>query len=219
MSQTLKEIESVIIKIQSIYDKINHDWVKYLLDFNRFDFIGTDGKLKISLKDNTVADINMEKDNILYNLIMEYRQFVVDKVFNLDFDKVRSRIKMANSIQSKIETYNKFKLEKGRVPIIKCLNDICGARIEIEDDVTFDEIITFVSKNFPKLKVIDATKSIEGYRAVHIYFREGRYYFPLELQIWYEKDHDANNVAHVRYKQKYVFWEGEVKSDEIVKKE
>lgn len=216
MKKTLEHIESVIYRLQENYKKLNEDWLEYLVTENLTDFY-ENKKLKFSLKGNTVLDLRT--DEKLFEFVQVYQAFVVDRLVDFVFDNVRARIKSMNSIQSKIETYIQLKAEAGQVPIIKCLNDICGTRIEIDDDVTFQDIISDIKTKYPDLKVTDATKSCYDYKAVHVYFKNGGKYFPLELQIWYKKDHDSNVESHARYKQTYINWEGENQSYEIAKKE
>lgn len=212
----LDRILLLISEINITYQKLNNDWLEYL-KLEQQDFLNEKGLPKISLKKNTVKYI--KTNPYLFNLIEAYRTFVVENTFYFDtLDVDRFRIKTANSILSKTETYTLLKIEKGNVPIIKCLNDICGLRIEIDDKYTFDEIISKVKSCYPTIKII--SKGFEkGYRAIHIYFTNGNYYFPLELQIWYKKDHNANTLSHYKFKQAYVNWEDINKNNDISKKE
>lgn len=206
----------VIAKIQAKFDMLNADWQNYLSNNAMTDYY-KDGKMVFSLKTNTVLDLR--ENSVLLNLVIEYQNFVVDKFMFFDLYNVRTRIKTTNSIQSKIETYAQCKDEAGHVPIKKCLNDICGARIEIDDKYSFEEIIDYIKSHFSNsaIRVMDASKN--GYRAIHIYFRNGNFFFPIELQIWYKKDHDANNIAHAEFKQTYVRWEDVASSNDIIKEE
>ncbi len=212
----LEEISLIISRTMSVYKLFNMEWLKYLQANKFYDFIDENGKMKISLKQHCVSEI--KENPILFNLIEEYRNFAVDNPLYLSILGVRYRIKLANSVQSKIETYIKKKSENGKVPIIKCLNDICGIRIEIDDNYTFEQIENFIKSKFGnKLKVLNVKRG--EYTAIHVYFREGNYFFPMEMQIWYKKDHDKNDISHHKFKQSYISWENEIKNNSIVKKE
>lgn len=216
----LEEIIRLISKTEIVYKKINDDWLQYVKDKRFEGFLNNNDELRMSLKKNCVKYI--KTNPCLYNLIEAYRTFIVDNPLYFETLDVRSRIKTSNSILSKVETYTLMKFEKGEVPIIKCLNDICGIRIEIDDKYTFEEIISAIKEHFPNIKVLDASKykyKTIQYRAIHVYFMNGNYYFPLELQIWYKKDHFMNMLSHYRHKQTYVNWEDEDFKNDISKKE
>lgn len=204
-----EDINALIKIIGNIYNMINEEWVAYLTKLNKEKYIDKNGKPKLSLK-KTIA--SMKSDWVMYDYVLLYRQFLVDKLESTDFN-IRSRIKATNSIQSKIDFFIYHKNEKGMVPILKCLNDIFGLRYEIEDNFTFEQIIKHIKLAFPKLKVEDASK--QEYSAIHVYFRNGKFYFPIELQIWYKKDHDKNTRSHAKYKQGYTTWEDDNKTDKI----
>lgn len=66
-----------------------------------------------------------------------------------------------------------------------------------------------MSETFPKerYRCIDSSKG--EYRATHLYFRDGNYTFPWELQIWGSCDEKSNLISHKKYKQEYITWEKE----------
>ena len=145
--------------------------------------------------------------------IFIYRNFVLDADFNPSLlfsnlnlkSKIFSRIKTINSIQYKIENYYKNHLQ-GKIPINKCLNDIVGVRIILEEDITLFQIFEWLKQEFPELKVIPAYRN--EYKAIHVYFGKGNsYLFQWELQIWLQKDSYTNLTSHQTYKQEYIKWE------------
>ena len=96
------------------------------------------------------------------------------------------------------------------MPINKCINDLFGVRIILEESVTFEEVQAFMEKNYrEKYRCIDSSKL--DYKAVHLYFRENNYTFPWELQIWNRCDVENNFASHKKYKQEYTIWERESK--------
>lgn len=120
---------------------------------------------------------------------------------------VHWRTKALNSIQYKIENYEK-KQEKGKVPLKKCLNDIFGIRIIFNEDINYKDINNFLKENFPNLKCIERVK--DEYYAIHIYFgNNDNKRFQWELQLWNKKNESTNFISHAKHKQDYIKWERE----------
>ena len=130
------------------------------------------------------------------------------KQFNTDNIKVNTRAKARNSIEYKIENYTRNH-EMGKIPINKCFNDLFGIRMICPEKFEYYEIEKFVKAKY-KLKCIDSSK-IEGYRAIHIYFKQNNFSFQWELQIWSKEDEFNNIISHEKYKQDYIRWEKENK--------
>ncbi len=152
---------------------------------------------------------------LLLSIVFNYRNLILETVDNPSMlfsdlnlkSEISSRLKNVNSIQFKIEDYYKNH-QGGKIPVNKCLNDILGIRIILKENVSLDNIISYVEKKFPDLKVIDSSK--KDYKAIHIYFGKGNnYLFRWKLQIWLEKDEINNLISHHRYKQDYIKWEKE----------
>lgn len=120
------------------------------------------------------------------------------------------RIKTQNSIEYKIEKYM-VNLEKGMVPVNKCLNDLVGIRAFVSDDVSHEEIRKHIKDSHPELKCIDSSKA--DYIATHVYFKTDNFSFPWELQIWRNEDREDNFKSHKQYKQEYVKWENDGERD------
>ena len=201
MDKVYNELGSLIKYVQSMYTEVSDKWI----DSN---------ENQINLKRIYVLDA--DKNSKIYELILKYREFLgtYSALINLGVRsvcsyKVMSRIKTSNSIGYKIQAYKSQRHQCGKVPIIKCLNDLFGVRIILEQPLVFADIRDFVKSEFPDAcyRCIDSSK--DEYRAVHLYFRAGNYAFPWDLQIWNECDTGTNLASHKAYKQDYVIWEKE----------
>lgn len=180
-------------------------------------WLNTSSYEKINLKNNLVRDIY---DKNLIENIRDYQSFLVNATIklNLELEKeynVFNRVKTPNSIENKIKVYNSPAHEYGKVAICKCLNDLFGARIILDNELSYGEIRDFIkneidlNKNNIDLKCIDSSKS--GYKATHVYFKKDKdnSSFQWELQIWAAKDSNNNILSHEKYKQSYTKWENE----------
>ena len=143
---------------------------------------------------------------------MSINQFdIIAEILSLQDSKtvITSRIKQLNSIEYKIERYQKGDLAGG-MPINKCLNDLFGVRIIIDEIYDDKELREYLAERYPKLKVIDSSK--DRYKATHLYFYNDNYSFPWELQIWKKVDESGNLLSHKKYKQGYTIWENRYKA-------
>lgn len=201
------DLKLIIDFILSNYQKACIDWDKHCKD-----------TYSINLKSKTVKNIN--EDSKIVEYIYDYLNFIVNISINIDFDSlrfeksiIRSRVKNRNSIDTKIKIYSSEEHFFGQIPIKKCLNDLYGFRIVIDDIFDFAEIKAFISNNYPFLKCIDSSKN--GYYATHIYFSKNgcNRFFPLELQIWNINNEESNLNSHKKYKQSYTKWENIVKEE------
>lgn len=166
---------------------------------------------RINLKKKFVKDIRCEND--IFNQILAYQSFLLKKTVELELAlkkkiignvEILTRIKTVDSISYKVNRYINEKSEKGFVPICKCLNDIFGARIILNETVDIEELKNFLKYNYPNLRVIDSSK--KDYKANHIYFCKTNYDFRWELQIWHIKNKNINIESHAKYKQSYTNW-------------
>lgn len=167
----------------------------------------------LNLKRKTIKDVY--NDNKFYIYISKFRDYLNDNITESSNSiincqskyRVTTRVKTLNSIQYKIKNYY-MNHENGNIPIKKCLNDIFGIRIIINDDLNIN-IIDYISVAFPNIKVINSSKM--NYKAIHVYFGNeiDNTCFQWELQIWNESDEQTNLKSHNIYKQDYVKWEKE----------
>lgn len=203
-----EDLGKLMIAIRSNYDRVCNIWRDR-------------SEKSINLKKKLV--INAREDAEILNIIWQYRSLVNDELVDIMFDldtieysnsSVTSRVKAQNSIEYKLENYC-INHENGRIPLKKCLNDLLGIRIVIDDDFTYQEVKQYMEVNFPDYKCIDSSKL--SYIATHIYFENGNSFFPWELQIWTKRDERNNFDSHKEYKQEYTEWErankGGVESD------
>ncbi len=193
----MKELEDLICYIFKLYENINNLWENksYPNSFN--------------MKKITVNKVYYNREYLLKILV--YREFLisnkVDKYIKNLSENIEARIKTKNSIYYKLEIYTKTH-ENGNIPLNKCLNDIFGIRIIINDKVTEEDIINLIKNKYPKLKCINSNKL--DYKAIHVYFGKGNNkLYEWELQIWLNKDKDNNYKSHGVYKQDYIKWENE----------
>ncbi len=203
----LVELDNLINFIQTEYIKLTQKWEKSSL------------YIRTNLKDNLICDLLDNKP--ILDSIVNYREFInqnnIQLVFNLlrfntETIKINFRTKAKNSIELKINNYIK-KHENGKVPISKCFNDLFGIRIISSEKLTFDMVSNLIKTKYSNLKCIDSSNN--GYKATHIYFRNGNYAFQWELQVWNKCDEINNIISHEIYKQDYIKWEIENKGDKI----
>ena len=195
----MNDLKKLIMFIQEQYDFISEEWKN------------NENYFSINMKKIRVDHIFRSEQLLSY--VFNYRNFlnikmieINEKISKLSISSVVSRrVKNTNSIQFKLEEYNKNH-ENGKIPIKKCLNDIMGFRIILKEDTNYNEIKKFINVNFPKLKCIDSTK--DDYVAAHIYFgNDDNTKFQWELQIWDEKHEISNLESHHKHKQDYTQWE------------
>lgn len=188
--------------LQERYDEVTNEWTSV-------------NDCRINFKHNYVADIELNGE--IYNNISEYTKLlnnrclmVADEINGLvKNSSVTSRVKSQNSVESKIQGYRLTKgHEFGKIPIIKCLNDLFGVRIILNEPLTFEEIYCFVNGKYEnKFKCINSSKL--EYKATHLYLKKNNNTFPWELQIWNDCDRMTNFASHKKYKQSYTIWEEE----------
>lgn len=125
-----------------------------------------------------------------------------------------TRIKDPDSRVAKLMHYMNGKSEKGKVSINKCLNDLLGFRVWLDNFEHGKLSCSLLKEELKKQGVIvrvhDSCKG--DYMATHIYFNnENNKFFPWELQIWNYKDHESNIYSHSEHKQGYTKWVKEYK--------
>lgn len=200
----MEDLVKLINYIDDKYEELSNNWAasEFYIKMN----------MRMLVKDFIL-------DSKYLNYVFKYRSFInsfavdiANDLNNLNLSNlVKSRVKVLNSIQYKIENYNENH-ENGNVPLNKCLNDLFGIRMISNIDLDFEEIKRVIESKFPKLRCIIAERG--DYYALHIYFKRGnRYRFRWELQVWNKSDEIVNDNSHAKYKQGYTKWENEVKED------
>lgn len=206
-------VRELIVDICSVHEGYSRDF----LGFTKNDMLNLKKKDINSIFSDDPSDggVYVLKSTFL-QLIQEYQDSLGKLIINLDYEydydflDFRMRIKQKDSIINKLFHYKYVKEEKGGIPINKCLNDLLGFRIMIEDfDHTCEEIINFglEMKSSPyKMFCYNASKG--DYKATHIYFYGANNYFPWELQIWNTSDEEQNEQSHKEHKSKrsYINW-------------
>lgn len=156
---------------------------------------------KFNLAKLRVCDLinNVDLYNDFFDLITKYVVLLDKDKNNFEFNcsNVFNRIKNSNSIRTKIDRYFYKNKENGKVILNKCLNDLFGFRIIVNNldlDIVFIKLVDIFKIN-SKIKIIK--RELEGgYRAIHLYFKIDNFFFQWELQIWSEKERIINDVAH-----------------------
>lgn len=199
----MDEIQILINFINKTYNTISKGWTK-------------DSKYHpLNMKKQRVENIYNDEKLLLY--VFNYRAYINEHTINITKDiqnlglsnSVNTRVKALNSIQDKIEKYEN-KEESGKIPIKKCLNDIFGLRIILNQAIPYEEIEKYIKEKYPLLKCIKAFRG--EYKAIHLYFgNDDNMKFQWELQIWNKEDEHANLISHAKHKQEYTKWEKENK--------
>lgn len=167
---------------------------------------------KINLRKKLIVD--MQANPNIMEMVRNYRAFLTEEqpefvsgLIDLQCKtcKITTRVKQLNSIEYKLDRYVHNDQHHGTVSINKCFNDLFGIRIVLKSQFDHNDLNSFIESNFSDLKLIDSTKN--GYKASHIYFKNGNYSFPWELQIWRSDDEISNLLSHKVYKQGYTEWE------------
>lgn len=121
--------------------------------------------------------------------IGKYRASYVDILIQENL--IGSRFKSDDSICRKYE-----KTLKNHGGFKQCFNDVLGFRLHLEE----------YPSEFPDyFRVVDlrqGKKTDDGYRAIHLYYQRDHLAYPIEIQLWCEKDYQFNVWSH-RYIYKY----------------
>lgn len=197
-------LKSLVDEIQSAYTSTEHAWSDYA------------EKHGWTLFNQKSTRVNKCKDDLpCLNLITNYLVFLTASKVDQNFHRfgegyvIDSRIKSRNSVDEKLDEYSKRKEDFN---VNKCLNDLFGIRITIDDELPFEKISQLFKDN-ENLKCIDSSKPKDSnqkvYTATHIYFKsEGNRHFQWELQVWMLKDEVRNQQSHTGHRVKYTKWEG-----------
>ncbi|RRQ98397.1 hypothetical protein [Enterococcus faecalis] len=146
-----------------------------------------------------------------------------DFEYDYSFWDARMRIKQKESVRNKLYHYQ-INHNQGEVPIQKCLNDLLGFRLVIDEfDCKSDEIISFLEGVKNDLNLMKwYTRDKEGYQGTHLYFKNAKnIYFPWELQLWTTEKVLTNEKAHEKHveKRSYIDWPKQYKKANLRKDE
>ena len=205
-----KNLETLIAKINTAHAEISYRWEK------------SDDYVKINLARKYVIDIFRSSSvSDLLDIIFKYRNFLCSESLNFGLELsslgYEFRVKNQNSIESKLAVYMHKGEEaghalNGEIPLIKCVNDLFGARYILKDkDGSLQDVFDWLKIKYPKLRITDSSKN--DYKAIHVYFKQNNTTFPWDLQIWKQSDAAANKESHKKYKQDYTNWEKESKKE------
>ena len=146
--------------------------------------------LPFSLRD----DLGKVDKDALLNELKTYSNWLNEQelLSNVSIDY---RIKSFESIETKYQRYYPNR------EIRKVFNDILGLR-DLCDD--YQEILTVQDK---RVRIVDLSRGKQdddGYRGVHLTYRRGIQYYPIELQFNTFYDRQLNNYLHdYVYKKEY----------------
>ncbi|MFD2830232.1 hypothetical protein [Corticicoccus populi] len=177
-----------------------------------------------SMEDNNV-EIKIDFLSYILEYIDEISEYYTFELLmklleqNISIEHIREKNK--DSIVSKIFHYRFGKDEVGRLATNKCLNDLLGFRIYIDEitdyEILKDDLMRIIGtkdSNNNRLKYYNACKN--EYNAVHIYFDGiNNSYFPWELQIWGENHIQTNLDSHKEHKLGYLEWKN-FATDDII---
>lgn len=175
-------------------------------------------KAPINLKSKQIRHVfndELKLEQSFMQYVDYYCDFLSEQVtfddtytFLLNNFPMRSRIKEPNSRIPKLYHYLLNKGEDGKVNLNKCLNDLMGFRILVENfdhTTNTEQRLKELLVEAKGIKVHNSSK--DNYEATHIYFHNGNNrYFPWEFQIWCINDQETNILSHKKYKQSYTTW-------------
>lgn len=217
------DIQKLILEIYDLHNDFSSSWTNRKA-VGGFQLLNLKNK-QVRHVSNVVEGKGMFViDNAFYQLIKDYmsalNSFTGES--DLEFDYInldlRTRIKQNESVVNKLKYYRIGKVGQGAFNLNKCLNDLFGLRIIIDDFdhncEYFDDLCGTLKSEY-RIKAIDASK--HDYKATHIYFYgDSNRYFPWELQIWSTADVVSNDESHFIHKQEYKSWANIYKNSEEI---
>lgn len=201
MNADSENLARLLVHIQELYTETTSAWEQL-------------GIPAFNLKKTGIEQA--EYGNEIYNKIFEYVDFLNASMLTIkvetlqDCGRVRARVKAINSVEEKIKAYTEKARRNGGFPIIKCLNDLFGARTILKGELTISQIESIAENALgKKYKVLP--RSVDNYKATHVYFHSSNTNYDWELQVWNAADEQTNLDSHEEYKQRYTIWEEEHK--------
>ncbi|OOR20907.1 MULTISPECIES: nucleotidyltransferase family protein [Bacillus cereus group] len=207
------DIQKLFLEIYDLHNKFSAAWIKKN-QTTGFEFMNLN-KRQVRNVSSVIEDREVFLiDNMFYRLIKSYmnelESLTVESELEYDYTELdlRTRIKQNESVVNKLKYYRVGKEGAGAFNLNKCLNDLFGIRIIIED---FDHNCRYFNdlceglKAEYRIRTMDSSKN--NYKATHIYFYgESNRYFPWELQVWNANDLSSNVISHSLHKQEYTKW-------------
>jgi len=102
--------------------------------------------------------------------------------------ELKYRIKSMSSIERKFNKYVKV----GR-NFRKVYDDILGFRILVD---SYDFVLKSDCREFKIINLLKGKKNDDGYRGIHLYYQKNTKCYPIEIQIFTEKDKTFNHYLH-----------------------
>ena len=208
----LEEILDLAKKINDLHKVFGDEWFdenSINLKKQRIEHVCFDGPL-----------IDPEFYSYIIQYIQDLTDFSLENIYSIDCPyRVINRTKNPDSIVAKLIYYRHEKAEKGIVSINKCLNDLMGLRVFVENynhKENFTKLCEVLAKE--AIKVHNSCKG--QYKATHLYFQnENNKLFPWELQIWNTEDEEENIHSHQIHKQDYTNWPRSHVESKIIRRE
>lgn len=190
METKLKKVEELIVAI----NQLHHDY--------SLDYFETGKVEKLNLA-KTISKVPVSHIlNYRLNLHMSVNDYLMQSKIPKTGIEYFYRVKTAESIQYKINSYSE---RAEQYPVNNWLNDIFGCRIILSDDEIKE--VEGELNNWQESYGLKNwyNRDKDGYKGIHIYFKnKNNFYFPWELQIWNQRDVEANIKAHQLHKRSFV---------------
>lgn len=198
-----EKLRDQIVGFQEAYNAFENCWL---------DYIHRQNVEVINFKRKRIKELDISNtsglDLMLY--IFLFRSYIAQNLpssVTMYLDSIgirRSRVKEKISLMQKI--YKNIDYDKNGssyIYITRCVNDVFGARIIVDNIADTKALIDELMLAFPKLRVTNANKST-GYKAIHLYTNPSKGCLPWELQIWQACDEISNTALHAEYKRDYI---------------
>lgn len=183
-------------------------------------------EVSYNLKKIRVSDLFEDKDMVIKQEYLEYIfQYVAnintiflelnELIFEFHEYNPRFRIKQRESIENKLYYYLKLD-HQGKSPLNKCLNDLVGFRILLDDfNGDSEEMIVLLNQLSERFGLRYYNRKEGMYVGTHVYFKnKNNRYFPWELQLWDKRQNEENIKSHENHKAKrsYTKWPKQYKA-------
>ncbi|WP_165210668.1 hypothetical protein [Streptococcus tangpeifui] len=198
------EIVSLINEIGKLHQDFSHNFFKGHIAYN----------LKRTRVDKVLQETSY--DETFISLVDDYIEELSYWLIFLEFNskslilETRFRGKNKESALNKLYYYRVGKSDP-TIPVQKCLNDLLGFRIIINNTIDYDCLLDKIKRS-DKLNIKlfrPYVRTDENYKGIHLYVKsDNNHYFPWEIQIWQKSDEISNERSHRNHKEKrqYINW-------------